>query len=356
MQKCALYAYFGEIGIFNDDIPGHSIYQLGLMDSISENYDVDTFDFYNYLDDTTDRTTMLRPIYPDGLLGNIFTAFSDRMIEDYRPDFDTVMSRINKKAYTKLFLKARFRNLATLAKKMSDAYRFETLIQYALSSGYKPEDIHVIDTDLSMAESFTKRLTEIGVRIVVPSISIPAIGQRFLAACMQLHREVSQVGAPRNKDIFYYGNLDFDNYKTGHGKNSIVMDVIESANHEFMFDQSIFKMVVSAKDTPKIGTWLSKLPRVEFIPRTNRCEIWQTFKGSLVSLNVSKDLYLDKEFIPARVYESIIMGVIPVSYKSSFHPAMSFETPHQFFEICKFLTECSAEDYYKILSKMAESV
>jgi hypothetical protein len=92
------------------------------------------------------------------------------------------------------------------------------------------------------------------------------------------------------------------------------------------------------------------------IPRQNREEIWNSFTNSLVSINVSKDLYLQVGFTPARVYESIIFGVIPVSYMKGHHPAMTFETVDDFFEICKFLSECSAGDYFKILRETAKAL
>jgi hypothetical protein len=56
------------------------------------------------------------------------------------------------------------------------------------------------------------------------------------------------------------------------------------------------------------------------------------------------------------VYESIIFGVIPVSYMKGHHSAMTFETVDDFFEICKFLSECSSGDYFKILREIAKAL
>ena len=40
-----------------------------------------------------------------------------------------------------LYLKARFRNLSTLAKKWKDAHEFELIICAAIEAGYKKESI-----------------------------------------------------------------------------------------------------------------------------------------------------------------------------------------------------------------------
>ena len=71
---------------------------------------------------------------------------------------------------------------------------------------------------------------------------------------------------------------------------------------------------------------------------------------------MSKDLYLKECFIPARVYESVIFGTIPISYKIGSQPALTFHTVSEFEEICKFLKDCSGADYFKILSQIADSL
>lgn len=354
MEKRALYAYFGELGLFTDDIPGHSFYQIGLLDAISEHFSVDKFDFYNYLDvnRTIDEDG---PAFPDDRIGKICNSFSKSLLLRYRLSYDHVWEGISHKIFSKLFLKARFRNLSTLAKGFKDAHRFEEIIQYAISLGYDPADIIIIDTDLSMSDSFRDTLNRLGCQIVVPSIDFPGIGQKFLAACMESHKEAN---LNRQLNIMYYGNLDFSNYKKGHQKNPIIFDVIKAANHQFMFDQATFKMIVAAKDSPKIQDFLNgkRMASVSLIPRTDRNAIWNALASSLVSVNVSKDLYLEKGFIPARVYESIIAGVIPVSYKKGQMEAMTFETVDDFYEIAKFLAECTPDEYFDILDKIASSL
>lgn len=352
-HKNSLYAYFGEIGLFDDNIPGHSFYQIGLLDSIAKHFNVNKFDFYNYLD--VERGDDEGPYFLDDRIGTISATFANSLINQYRVSYNAVLTAITHKMYDKLFLKARFRNLSTLDKKTKDAYRFESIIKYAIAAGYNPHDIIIIDTDLAMTERFKDRLNRLGVQIVIPSIDFPGIGQRYLTMCMESHKDAL---SSKSNNIMYYGNLDFSNYKDGHSKNPIIFDIIKDVNNIELFDLTSFRAIVAAKDSPIIRDFLfnKDMHSIDFIPRTNRADIWKALVKSLVSINVSKDLYLKKGFVPARVYESIIAGTIPVSYKKGQLNSMSFETVEDFYEIVSFLHECTPSEYYTILDTMARSL
>lgn len=345
----ALYAYFGQLGIFDDNIPGHTFYQLGLIDELSKKYSVEKFDFVNYLH--TNGDSLLRPEFPNDKLGEVFKKFSNKLLETYQIDQGQVIENIRNKRYSKLFLKARFRNLSTLQKKLRDAAYFERIIELALSSGYDPADIVILDTDLSLSPSFLLTISELGISRQIPSITMPGCSKEFMDACLAVHEKFSNK-APNY--IMYYGNLSFDNYKEGHSKNPIINDIISEIDSTSKFDGRPFSMMVAAKSDQPLENWIGNLDRVSLCPRYNRASIWENMQFARVSVNVSKDLYLKEGFIPARVYESIIFGTIPVSYKDQrFHPAMSFETVDDFFEICKFISDCSRGDYYKILTQIA---
>ena len=230
---------------------------------------------------------------------------------------------------------------------------FENIISTALDEGYPPESIVIVDTDLSLSESFLETIRELGLSREIPSITMPGMSKRFIDDCLEIH-EKSQENRPTN--LMYYGNLSFDNYKEGHSKNPIIHDIIQSVDSVEMFDGTRFTMSVAAKKDLTLENWIGKMDRVSLIAREDRLPIWEHFSMSLVSVNVSKDLYLREKFIPARVYESIMFGVIPVSYKWGQHPAMTFETVQDFWEICKFLAECSRKDYLKILRQCADSL
>lgn len=346
----ALYAYFGELGIFEENVPGHTFYQLGLIDALSDKYKIESFDFYNYMDVPAGSN---RPQFPSGKLGDVFRDYADELIADYRIGFDSDLTeRILNKEYSKLFLKARFRNLSTLQKKIFDADRFEKIIKSALAVGYEPSDIVILDTDLSLSESFLETITKLGISREIPSITMPGISKSFLNSCMSVHSEPTE-----RSGMVYYGNLAFDNYKEGHSKNPIISSIIQKIDEVEKFDGSKFKLAVCCKRDSMIENWISSMQRVNLISRQNRNLIWQAMSTSLVSINVSKDLYIKERFIPARVYESVIFGVVPVSYKTpQLHPALSFNDEYEFFEICKFIEECSPADYFNLLTKVADSL
>ena len=348
-KTLALYAYFGELGIFNENIPGHSFYQTGLLDSISIKHKIDKFDFYNYLDLNDPCSDF---VFPDFGTFPVLEKHTRSLIAEYRIGFESVIANIRDKFYSKLFLKARFRNLSTLQKKLMDTARFEYIITIALDSGYDPSDIVILDTDLSMPTEFIECITKLGIQIEVPSVTVNGIGDRVLADCLEFH---SKELYKRSTSLFYYGNLDSSNYKDGHAKNQIIHDIIRETQHVSTFTGNEFRLTVAAKETFELSDYLIK-NRTALIPREDRLFIAQVMVPSLVSINVSKDLYLASGFTPARVFESIALGVIPVSYKRSHHPAMAFNTTAEFFEICKFLADISPIDYFKILSKMTESI
>jgi len=354
-KRKSLYAYFGELGTFTENIPGHTFYQIGLIDALTEKYDTPQVDFLNYISDQY-RNGSQRPSFPNGMLGTLMAHYSDRLIDDYQPSYPEIMERIQNRVYSKLFLKARFRNLSTLQKKLKDALIFEDIILTALKVGYDPSDIVIIDTDLSLSDSFLKKIEELGISREVPSITMPGMSRGFIDACLSIHEQDEAPVSPFGTQLFYYGNLSFDNYKAGHSKNTIINDIIESVDSTKMFDGTPFTLTVAAKKDQKLADWIKPMTGVSIIGREDRETIWNHFQGANVSINVSKDLYLKEGFIPARVYESIIFGVIPVSYKSGQHPAMTFETVQDFWEICKFLAECSRADYFKILKASAESL
>ena len=347
-KNTALYAYFGQLGIFNDDIPGHTFYQLGLLDELANKYSINSFDFVNYLNT---ENAEVRPEFPKDKLGEVFERYSDRLIDNYQLGQGQVIENIRNKRYSKLFLKARFRNLSTLQKKMRDAAYFEKIIQLALQAGYHPADIVVLDTDLSLSESFLNTLKKLGISRQIPSITMPGCSKQFMAECLAVHESTSNK-VPNY--LIYYGNLSFGNYKEGHSKNPIISDIISEVDQVSKFDGSPFTLTVVAKKDSTVEALLSGLDRVSLCPREQRADIWNVMQFAQVSINVSKDLYLEKGFIPARVYESVIFGTIPVSYNDPrFHPAMSFNTTDDFFEICKFISDCSRSDYFKILNQIA---
>jgi hypothetical protein len=334
----ALYAYFGLLDLHHVDSPGHSLYQLGLIDSLKKSFGCKKFDFFSYYPAEV-QLDAARPdsLFPNTPLGSLFQEYRLELIEDYCITQSTLMERISEKKYDKLFLKARFRNLSTLAKKWKDARAFEKIIETALSAGYSRENIIILDTDLSLSDDFFQKYGSL-VSIVTPSITIPGVSTEFLKRCVEIHS--NDYNKNKLKTFIFYGNIDTSNYKAGNEKSAILPNVIEYLTYVCMPGQ--FTVISKAKDA-------SALPEeIRVVARADRPEIWKTLENGLVMINVTKEKYDNNRFIPARIFEAFIFGMIPVSYKFSFlGNTFSFENMEDLDEIVKYLMECSTEDLKK---------
>lgn len=340
-MKKILYAYFGKLGIFEDDIPGHSFYQMGLLDAIRDIEGDCKIDFYSYL--PSSHTTA---VFPDGELGELNIRYFNELIDQYDIPFQDVADRIMANEYSAIYLKARFRNLSTLAKGLFDAREFEGLIKIADAMNVP---VIVLDTDLSLPESFLSEPSRYPFTRRIPSIDMPAIGQRFANDCLAINSERIRKN-PKSFDILYYGNLDFKNYKAGHAKNPIISDLLIALDQHSMFNGSQFLVTHAGKPVDNIDGYRQ-------IPRADRLSIWNSFSTAVASINISKDLYIEKGFLPARAYEAAMFGTITVSYMDkTLHPAMSFTNIEQAIEQLTYLAECTPNDYLSLYTYQIEQL
>jgi len=325
-----LYAYFGLIDLHDVDSPGHSLYQLGLLDSICETYGEAKFDFYSYYPDEVIRNANIQS-FPNTELGEVFKRYRTAIFDKDKTSLDEVLFGIIEKKYDKLYLKARFRNLSTLAKKWKDAQEFERIIKKAINSGYSKDQIIILDTDLSLSDNFVK---EYGawVTILIPSIDFPGISKRFLLDCMDTHTSF-------NTNSVFYGNIDTSKYKAGNSKSNILGDVLSWVNskHNVIYSKSPFYIICKANDLLSIEV----KPNTRHIDRHDRVKIWNALEDGGIMLNVTKEKYAEVQFIPARIYEALIFGLIPVSYRFDFlSKTFSFNNLDDLQEIYRYLGEC----------------
>ena len=331
----SLYAYFGLLDLHRVDSPGHSLYQLGLIDSLKKSFGCKKFDFFSYYPAEVQLDATAPNGFPSTPLGSLFQEYRLELIEDYCIAQSTLMERISEKKYDRLFLKARFRNLSTLAKKWKDARAFEKIIETALSANYSRENIIILDTDLSLSDDFFQKYESL-VSIVTPSITIPGVSTEFLKRCVEIHLNDYN----KFKTFIFYGNIDTSNYKAGNEKSAILPNVIEYLTYTCMPGQ--FTVISKAKDARALPE------EIRIVERNDRPEIWNTLEKGLVMINVTKEKYDSNQFIPARIFEAFIFGMIPVSYKFSFlGNTFSFENMEDLDEIVKYLMECSTEDLKK---------
>jgi len=149
-------------------------------------------------------------------------------------------------------------------------------------------------------------------------------------------------GDKSNVSVFY-GNIDTSSYKVGNEKNPILLEVLD----ETLVNLSNL-IVIGKTDASYQSDPLLHNHNVITIPRSNRSEIWNTLICSKIMINVSKDKYDSAHFIPARIYEALIFGMIPVSYKFEWLcSTFSFNELTDYSEIVKYLTEIDHEDFKK---------
>jgi hypothetical protein len=337
----SLYSYFGLLDQHMIDSPGHSLYQLGLVDSIRETYGDDDFDFYSYYPkDLIETYSPSIKRFPDSGLGTIFNNFSNALFKNGSSlvmslHFNKVVENIKAKEYKNLYLKARFRNLSTLKKKWLDALEFETIIETALSAGYSREQINILDTDLSLSKKFIEKYGE-KVTILVPSIDFPGISKKFLLACRAFHEKSKY---EKDGGCVFYGNLDTSKYKSGNSKSGLLQFAIREL--DAYYPKEKFRVICKEQDFID-----QQFSGAVCVPRNNRFLIWDTLCKSNIMINITKEKYNEKGFIPARVYEAMIFGMIPVSYGFEFlSKTFSFLDLTQLKEIIYYLDECEPADY-----------
>lgn len=342
----AFYAYFGLLDLHTIDSPGHSLYQLGLMDSIRCVYGIEKFDFFSYYPAELIESANLEK-YPDSPLSKIFTEYRENMVNEYCPKLDDAIRLIEHGEYSHIFLKARFRNLSTLTKKWKDASAFEKLISAAVDAGYSADKIVILDTDLSLPASFYEKY-EGKVTIKIPSIDFKGISDRFLNECVEVHKASNY--STRSKSAVFYGNINTSNYKAGNSKSEMLQDALHYFFSRIEYCNDDFTVISKPSDFDEIGD-----AGISGVYRNARLNIWHALEKNLIMLNVTKDKYDDRKFIPARIYEAMIFGMIPVSYKFNFlSETFSFNTIDDLNEIVLYLNECEGEDLKKSYLKFVK--
>jgi hypothetical protein len=166
----------------------------------------------------------------------------------------------------------------------------------------------------------------------------------FLVDCVNLNLTQSK---KRISSVFY-GNIDTSKYKSGNSKSDILPEVLKWVSSKHWSRDEQFHIICKKKDFDSISDSKSTTHHID---RKDRSAIWETLESSRVMLNITKEKYNEIKFIPARIYEAMIFGMIPVSYKFDFLcPAFSFESIEDLLEIYEYFYECDAvglEQAYK---------
>ncbi|CAB4159344.1 hypothetical protein UFOVP699_92 [uncultured Caudovirales phage] len=348
----SLYAYYGLIDIHDIDSPGHSLYQIGLIDSISETFGEEKFDFYSYYPEEEIKSANLKG-FPDTELGWLFGKYRKSLLDNPIHNIDELLQKISAKEYKRLYLKARFRNLSALSKKWKDAREFEQIIETAFRAGYSKKDIIILDTDLSLSEKVKEKLGKVAT-FMIPSIDFPGVSNRFLKECQSIHstkwEKTKTIGS------VFYGNIDTSKYKKGNNKSDALLNIVKWINsyHNIVGTENPFYVVCKKNDFTDNFSGSDK--NTFHINRNHRELIWGALESSSIMINVTKEKYNEKKFIPARIYEAMIFGMIPVSYKFDFLcPAFSFEKIEDLIEIYKYLFEIEPDEIHQAYEHFVKS-
>jgi len=334
----SLYAYYGLLDLHNIDSPGHSLYQIGLVDSLRESYGETKFDFYSYYPEEIIKSANLG-VFPSTELGKLFYKYRTSLFDQPIHNIDELLIKIKAKEYNKLFLKARFRNLSSLSKKWKDAREFEDIITTAFNAGYSKDEIIILDTDLSLSERFLSNYGAM-ITVIIPSIDIPGVSNTFLKECVDLHTSQRKLGM----GSVFYGNIDTSKYKSGNSKSTILPDVLSWVNsfHNIKGTHDPFYLICKENDFKDFSNVKENTHHIE---RNNRPKIWETLENSRIMLNITKDKYDNTKFIPARIFEAMVFGMIPISYKFDFLcKAFSFNNVTELIEIYLYLSDCTEDD------------
>lgn len=393
-MKKFLYAYFGKIYPFDTDIPGHFLYQPFLINEIASILSPDNkykIDLYSYLSDIPKHAhevkfdhylSSIKDLVLEWISNHIDLAkhtvgYIEKIMDSrylntrtgeceyytYENNILNVLNKIKTGQYDNLILKARFRNISTLSKKLYDVEKFETIIQEACKYDVP---VTIVDTDLSFSESAINDLIiknnnvkviglgnlNLAYNRLIPENKI--INTRLFGISLEMLKKVQHsfknnlkdiIHGERCKRFIFYGNIAYKNYKAGHTKNSNILSYLLKIKEEkeFNFLSGVF---IGKIEDQKFRDLYTHLPRYE------RQEIAKIHKNSSVSINITKDIYNKTDFTPARITESWIYGLLPVSYstKKSYlgNPSLTFTNYREFREIMRYyMLESNLTDYGK---------
>lgn len=376
MKKNFLYGYFGNLSPNLLDIPGHFMYQPFLMEEVASRYtDSDySMDIYSYIEDKDldiSKPVVFSHYFPG--INSLMNDWANKHLnsaargtaEEYCSPYvklGTVISRIQAGFYDCLFLKARFRNPSTHAKKLYDVKKFENICKLATDNG---TPVIIVDTDLSLPDSFIENVINLNDNFRIIGLgnvqkAYPKLDPSRILSSKPLYgisrHMLERVAASFEADpgvfhrkatinaLLYYGNIAFSNYKANHTKNREVLEYL----------------IKLAEDLPKMfGVIIGKVEDERFLShgyfhlaRNMRIGISELHQRARLSLNISKALYDATDFSPARITESWIHGIIPLSYSSNpnyqGNPGLVFTNYPELLECVKlYLMDSSIEDYQK---------
>jgi len=285
----ALYGYFGEITEHNLKYPGHPLYQLNLLSSLSNYFGIDKFDILHYTDDE-DRNGIsihadLRSSLLESLVGDRY-----RGVLPSELDYDIVI------------LKHRFRNLSRLHDtRLSDVSIYEEMLDVCRHNGIPT---YVIDSDFSIHPSFWRRFPHVKILSFADNLDIyprDVDVTKLSPTSDVLLRMIPTEATNRPHDCFVYdGNPYF--------KDSML---IESMEVLLRSDSMIEEGLILGKGWKEYPIYVSR--PVEHFGRDRRIEFYKkALMRGACTVNITKKAYEENRFVSPRIVEAFILGVFPL--------------------------------------------
>lgn len=302
----ALYCYFGRFGDHNLDIPGHPLYQLFLLNSLAQKFNIDKFSVYYYdkPKSFTNEFSILRD-YRKHLHSKLI-EYDDISFADALTD-----------KYDIVFLKYRFRNLSRLLAKSYDRLKFEKLFQ---THG---EKVYIIDTDAEVKER------------------CPHVVSFFLKDWAYPSNDIIKLIPVLEEDI------------------ANVVDVQDKTYQLTFIGNEYFKVDIAQKfaelaartnvDLVVQGKWKFHPFLKAILPRTERVAGYNNLKFSDCSVQISKKIYLDFDFMSPRIFESWLLGTLIFSQNSFMGAFSKFDGMIDLAEKIKLLKGFNINEYKFLL-------
>jgi hypothetical protein len=314
----ALYGYFGRMYDHNASIPSHPLYQLFLLKAISRQFGIDQFDICYYDEGVYNYGDMIYNV-----LNKPRTEIYDALIADDGIPLEKALET----DYDIVLLKYRFRNYSRLRDGSLDRLTFDKLY-----NRFK-ERCYIIDTDAEVREPYEHIITYFltgfeypkGTGEVLPIV--PVLKEDILVNLIQ-----KLVITPPM--LMFIGNEYF------------------KVNIQDWFKQ--LKANVPGLTIKVQGKWNKHEFIDDIIDRSDRKSGYDAMYASSCSIQLSKDIYRDCDFLAPRYFESYLLSTI-IFGQNSFMPKFSkFKTIEELQEKIKFLSEISPADYLKYLKMEIE--
>jgi hypothetical protein len=281
----ALYGYFGNIVEHDDPFPGHPLYQLNFIDSLSKAFGVDKFDilFYN-VPSVAPLKIFHNEIRRSIITSKIETCYAPNGRELNLPDFSK---------YDVIFLKHRFENASRLNDmKGLDVETYERAIEKALDAN---KQIYLIDSDAELMSDpkFWLGKTVSNIHVLTffnKNQSYPVEALKISPTSSILLEQVNNLSVKEPTVTFAY---DGNNYLKA---PSLLEYLLEIKRRNYFTNILV------------LGKNWDKYPFGVF-DRDSRIQFYKSrLAYSRASLNITKPKYQDDEFASPRIVESFMLG------------------------------------------------